>query len=178
MYRYFMLMIPSDKLKAYPFLSKTAVLKKDNFFMFVYFEPFDLVLKDMITNNIIVKIAREFDLKHLTATKWTVARDYPPALPDDVTRRFISRLDTKATQASRTGGHYLQLDRGMIDILTNGLYTRRDVTAFVKALYIAGYGYFDTLRLFTNITRVYSEDFAQHFIKYADELYRNGDLKN
>lgn len=175
MYRYFMMMIPLKRLKDFSFLNQTMVLKKDDYYLFVYFEPLDMLLKDMVLKDIRVIIALEFDLSHYTATEWTVARDYRPTLPSDDTRAFISALDVKYTQSLRQGGHYLPLNRNMIKILTRGLYTQRDVTQFVKMLYIAGYSYFDMLTLFSVVTKDKSETMTKHFISCAGQLYGNGD---
>lgn len=170
-----MIMAPSKRIKDLSFFNQTTVLKKDDYYLFVYFEPFDMLLRDMVLKDIRIAIALEFDLRHYTATGWTVARDYNPTLPNNDTRAFISALDVKYTQSLRQGGHYLSLNRNMIKILTQGLYTKKDVTRFVKTVYIAGYSYFDTLNLFSSITKDKSETMAKHFISCASQLYENGD---
>lgn len=168
MYDILELTIHADHLPFFGFLkdNPTAVYSQGEWRRFLYFEPPNAFINPFEYKGI--RLAKT-DTDGLNMDGWELVRSYPITTAGDDLIEVLEDLEQH---------RYTKADISIpwvLDIVTTGIYTKRDTAIFVRCLYLYGYSYEKLVDLFSAIVK--RMDLAQYFLETANKYYlKKGEL--
>lgn len=161
------LTLSSDKLALFGFLKSTPtqVLKNEEYFKFIYFEPIGEALTDFHYKGLYVAVKDEKE----QVEGWGLVRnlDIAMASPDLLT--ILKDLEVNKLTEQRQGIG-VELKGWVFDLICNGIYTRYETSLFVRLLFVNGYSFSQLVDLFSAIVK--RKDLASYFLEVATKFYK------
>lgn len=171
MYEIIELTLHTNKLGLFGFLkhNPTKVLKNGDFYKFLYFAPLGRELIAFSYTDIIVKTITGDPSKSDTQKGWILVRDKKIALASADLWEILQDLEATRLAENRQGT-WIELKGEILDIVSQGIYTRREVAYFIRLLFLHGYDFDTVLELFTNLIK--RADLAGFFLDTITSIYK------
>lgn len=147
----------------------TLVLKLDNFYKIIYYEPLTTHICNFTYNKISVNVTDNFNLDTELSKGWTVARDLKINIPSYELLEIFKELELHKLNQRRSGTG-LELSGWIFNTIVSGLYTEQETDLFIKLMFLNGYSFNELVQLFTSIVK--RKDLAKFFLKVATRIYR------
>lgn len=167
------LTLSKDKLQLFGFLSRspTKALKKGNFIKLLYYEPTGTLLLSFDYKGLTVKLHHEDPTEHDFNHGWQLIRDYPITTASADLLVILEDLEALKLNQARTGTG-LVLEGWIFEVMTTGIFTKKETSQLVKTMFLAGYDMEQVINLFTSLVR--RQDLARYFIELTHHLYIKG----
>ena len=160
------LILHKDKLDDFDFLKDypTKTFKKDDWYKFLYFEPIGEVLDSQTSPKMLLS----FSEGKRGGLGWVLVRNFPIGTLQGDLLDLLKAFDTYKLKQKRTGGG-IEFAGLILDFVAYGLYTREDVSLFMRIMYVNGYDFEEVLSVFTGLVK--RKSLLTDFLKLASMYY-------
>lgn len=159
--------VHSDKLTALDFLKNnpTLVLKNDSYFKFIYYKPIGAGLTDFHAKGITIRLYDDSKKN----THWRVVKGNTPQFMNPEPLAVLQKLEASKLNEERKG-LAIELNGWILDIITNGIYTKDETALFIRLLFLHGYSFEQVTQLFSAIVKRVS--LAKCFLEQMKIIYK------
>lgn len=171
MYRILELTLHKDMMALFAFLkdNPSRVLRRDGYYKLLYYEPLDEYFTPFIYRLVALQVVDNDPTETLFAKGWEFVRNLDIRLAGQQLITELGELELDKIRENRKGIK-LELTGWIFDVITVGIFTKRDVALFVKLMYSNGYDFEQTIRLFSSI--VMNMNLLRYFLEVSTRLYK------
>ena len=145
---------------------KTRTLKKDNTYIFIYFEPLGIQLVNMNINGLLINVLEETRESEYLERGFQIIENTEKAILGFNSCLLLARL---LIERHRDSGFLpLAFDGWLFNYIVDGIYTKKECFFLLLAFGIHGYSFEETMNVFSVATR--KKELTPYFLRVAKEL--------
>ncbi|MEW4354433.1 hypothetical protein AB1I63_05990 [Streptococcus pneumoniae] len=173
MYRVIEFILQKDKVSEFVFLKDcpTRALKKDDWFLFLYFEPLGACLDSIISPLYRLSVKERLSEEKLVKAGWQVVRDFNIAILSGELLELVKGFDVYKLTKKRYACPLI-LSGDLFQMICEGIRTKGQVSCLVKMMFAAGYDLGQVIDVFSNLVR--NRCLLPFFLEVADQYYAEG----
>ncbi|HEM3634292.1 TPA: hypothetical protein U1C81_000637 [Streptococcus suis] len=164
MYKLLEITIQQDEMKRFSF-NETMALKKDDWYRFYYFLPYDTYITGFIYQGLMVTPI--VDVPKDT-NDWQPANNLQPKTLNNDLLEKMYKLERHNLQKMRVNIDYIYTPM-LTELLKYGVNSRADVAYLVRELYINGLDMVGAIHIFSTLDE--RGDLAPYFLQVANEFF-------